>query len=264
MSYILERFGTVTLPIYDPQIDVGTGGSAAATLNLPGGRVYDGLGGEQAARAATHIRLRGTLLGATPEELDAAYDDLRRWRGRRDQLWRRRADGSEQWCLARLLEVKATRQAQHWRHLEVDLEFLMLSPVWYGDSHGQPPEQPVILDVSPKTVTMHNGGNAPVANAVLTLTAQGGTITEVTIAVLGVSEMRWNGTLSVGQQLVIDCGARSVKKAGSDAYGGFSLTENHRIDDWLRLMPGDNPVEVELTGGGSTSTLQACYWDGWE
>ena len=110
---------------------------------------------------------------------------------------------------------------------------------------------------------VNNGGNVRVANAILTLTAGAVAITQVKIAVSGVSEIQWDGTLTTGQQLVIDCGARSVKKVGVDAYSGFSLTANHKVDDWLRLEPGNNSVVVTLTGGSTDSTLRIQYNDGW-
>ena len=62
----------------------------------------------------------------------------------------------------------------------------------------------------------------------------------------------------------IDCGALSVLNNGNENYVYFSLTANHKIDDWLRLEPGANTVVVTITGGGTGALALVEFFDGWE
>ena len=100
----------------------------------------------------------------------------------------------------------------------------------------------------------------------MTITATGANLTtSVSVYVTGVSYLTWAGTITDGQALVIDCGARTVKNNGVDAYSGLTLhSTNHVIDDWLRLEPGNNSVLVAYTGGNGTSTALFNFNDLWE
>jgi hypothetical protein len=79
--------------------------------------------------------------------------------------------------------------------------------------------------------------------------------------------MVWAGTggnaLAVGTQLVVDFGGMGITNNGVNAYGGLTLTTSHKIDDWLRLEPGNNSVIVTKTGGSTSTELAVVYFDGW-
>ncbi len=259
MSYLYERFAGVALP-ENQRADAGSGVRAANIIELPGGGLYDADGLERIARAAAEVRATFDLTAGCAADLRETYAALLALAGTSGVLYRRHVDGRREWMNARLLSVQARYESTEIRHLEgVTVAWALKSPCWYGAAH----DLTVTLNTSPKTVTLRNGGNVPNAGPVLTLTAVGTPITAVTVAVSGVSSFTWTGTLSVGQVLVMDCGARSIKQDGADAYSGFSFDGSHAIPDWLRLGPGDTSVVVTITGGGVASTLRAQYADGW-
>jgi hypothetical protein len=75
--------------------------------------------------------------------------------------------------------------------------------------------------------------------------------------------MTWTGTLAVNTQLVIDFGAMSILNSGVNAYSGLVFSTSHKIDDWMRLDPGNNTITLTRTGGGATSEVALSYYDGW-
>lgn len=277
----LIRFGAVTLPEYDFQTDVGTGPSTVAMTALVGGGAFDGQGGDDAPlRLPYTVRYNGTVTDPSAETVRSRIDELRALRGKRLKLWRRCIDdGRTQWALARLLEMKVTSdvRSSHWR-VPVELTFSILSR-WNGSQHdggwkldtGKKLDDGLTLDgneltvltSSPQTITVDNDGNVAVRDAVVMITAGSTAITYLKVGISGVCEWEYAGSISAGQALVVDCGAKSVLNNGANAYSGFELTANHTVADWLVLEPGNNSVVVTRTGGGSTSTVEFVFSDGW-
>lgn len=264
MPYRLTQFGSADLPTWEPEHGLGAA-SNVLVMPLPGGGVFDVAGAEIAPSAPRLITCRGVYVDT---EVDAAYTAIMRQLGRRDQLKRKRDnDSSEEWCYARLQEVRADRTAEFPTTLPVELDFAMISPCWYGIDKSAD----YTLDAVPKIVTLTNGGNARVANAVVTVTAHGSAITQVKVTALKLqdlqwitlSEFQWDGTLAAGNSLIIDCGALTVTNNGLNAYKGFRLTANHKQDDWLRIEPGENTVRISRTGGDNQSTAHIAYCEGW-
>lgn len=261
--HIIERFGDAwasaeVLPTLDGTQDLGAGPVRSPLVAVPGG-AYDAAGADRVRRQAERIVVRGTWVAASAAALEAKIAALRALVGLRSKLWR--SNGAAQhWRYARLLQVEAPVQAALGRWAEARLDFEALPGPWQGTAH----DLTVPMDGLPKTINMANGGNAPVSNVILTLTAGAVAITSVGIGMTGKSYFRWTGSLGAGKALVIDCGARSVRLAGVNAYAGFALGASHTIDDWLRLEPGSNPVIVGLSGGGSLAdaTLRYQYADG--
>jgi len=220
----------------------------------------------------------------TPEDLQAAFNRLKALRGKRDQLYRRQRDGTFEWAWARLVQVSSTQLPKHVLHLPVDLTFQVLPPLqWFGEHHGtgwffnQPDpiyfdsgrffnegDDTVILDVTPKTVVVTNGGNAVVRNAVITVTAGGTPITALNISKSGETDLSYSGTIPSGQSVVLDCGALSVKNNGFADYAHLAVGANHKIDGWLRLDPGINSIVVTRTGGGGLSSITVQFYEAWE
>jgi hypothetical protein len=63
---------------------------------------------------------------------------------------------------------------------------------------------------------------------------------------------------------VVDCGARSIKNNGVDAYSGLTLNAGHTTAPWLRLAPGSNTVTITYSGNADASaTVTFSYYDGW-
>lgn len=277
---ILERFGTVTLPVYNPDGDIGPSPSRSGTVNIPGG-AYDAYGNDQAPRETTTITRRCTLIEDTPAALQTALDELRSLRGKRDRLYARMQDDTVRWHWARLLRVVVPKKPGNVVNQEIELIFELPPIWWYGErtgdgwvlDAGEYFDAGLTLDesgglftlnTSPKNVTINNGGNATVTNAVITVTAAGTDITALTIAKSGETQLVYSGTIAVGQALVIDCGAWSVENNGSDDYANFALGASHAIEEWLHLSPGNNTITVTKTGGSAASTIGIEFYDGWE
>ncbi len=263
MAYIIERFGDTyataeALPTAGGDQPQGGAGVRSGLVALPGGGSFDAWGSERARLRPQEITVGGYWSAATVAAMEAKLANLKALEGVRSKLWR--SNGvSQQWRYARLMQVDSPASEGTPTIDEISLIFEAPAAPWYGTAH----DDLTTLDTSPKAITVTNGGNARVTNPILTLTAGSAPITAVTIAVTGVSQIKWTGTLAAGKSLVIDCGARSVKNDGANAYSGFTLETGHTIDDWLRLGPGNTAVIVTITGGSTDSTLRVQFSDGW-
>lgn len=280
MPYELYQFGSLVLPEYDGDDDVSTGQVAPVFLDLPGGGVFDVLGTAAAKRRATPLNKLCTLLADDSAGLRTAYNLLRAKIGQRDRLWRRWDEGYYDWCWARLTNIAARRPTGQPLEQDVDLQFVMISPHWYGQHHGGgwTLDSGVLLDTGypldttdwtaitdgANDLTVTNAGNRTITNAVVTVAAGDATIDDLTIGIDGISEMEYTGTINAGEAVVIDCGAMSVINNGNEAYVYFGLTANHKRDDWLRLEPGENTVTITIDGGGTGSQALIEFFDGWE
>lgn len=282
MTYRLERFGALELAIYDVTDDVGTFPTRSALIPLPGGGFYDLYGGEDAPRDNTVIRRRMSFFESTKADLVEGYYDLRAMVGKRDKLYRRRADGTVEWCYARLRHVPAQRTARQNFHQPVECIWEMASDIWYGEEHGStwtfdsgeffdtglffdPTADTLFtLTTTSEACACPNDGNRVVTNAIITITAAGSAITEVTIISVsaGIS-LKYVGNIAAGQALVINCGAKSVKDNGTDSYSGFTLESGHTQEEWLPLEPGTTTLTVARTGGNGSSTIRFEYSDGY-
>ncbi len=263
MSYILHEFDGLAIPGkgFDyASHDITPGEVQSGLVSLPGGLVYDSQGSEWARSQAQQVTARGKLVGTSAADLKTQLDAWLAKRGKRATLSRLADDGvTHHNVTARLLSVKATRSPGQLLYLPVELTFELVSFPWAGALHNGT----VNLDATPKTITLANDGNARVTAVAFTITAKGSPITGLTIAISGVSQIQWAGTLPVNKALLIDCGLLKVTNDGASAYSGFSLGVGHVIDDWIRLEPGNNNVIVTRTGGDNTSTIQSVYYDGW-
>lgn len=281
MSYRLERFGELELAVYDVTDDVGTFRAATGAIALPGGGFFDQYGGDLAPRENTLIRRRFSFFEDTKSDLVDAHDALRALVGKRAKLFRRRSTGLVEWCWARLLHVPAQRTARQQFHQPLECIWEMVSDIWYGEEHGavwtfdsgeffdtglffDPAADTLFtLTTTSESCACPNNGNRVVENAVITVTAAGSAITQVTIISVsaGIS-LKYVGSIAAGEALVIDCGAKSVKDNGVDAYSGFTLESGHTQEEWLPLEPGTTTLTVARTGGNSSSTIRFEYSDG--
>ena len=289
MSYTLARFDLVDgrslwLPEYNVEEQIATGEADSAWTDLPGGGAFDGYATDRAPSGIVGSQHRGFYAFDTPAQLDTAVNALLAAQGETGKLWRvRESIGEYQWTWARLRWVGAGRRNEHLSHLPVTTAWER-QPVWYGTRHGATKalDSGLILDSSDTLddvsdqwalapganlpIPVTNGGNLPVRNAVVKITAGSSAITSVTVA-CGLAKWTWTGTLAAGTALVIDTGAQSVTNNGVAAYSGFILdpspTTGHRMDDWLRLAPGANTVTVSIEGGGASPTVLFEFYDHW-
>jgi hypothetical protein len=264
MAYWITQFDTTAIAGASANHDIGIPEANAEVMAALGG-AFDTRGSEQvAAKLPYSIQVQGKLVQTSVAALLAAYQTLRALHGKRAKLYRT-ADGGTangEWVWARLMRVETSRKVENRLALPFTLTFMVESPIWHGTARSTT----ITLSSSPATGTVTNSGNATVRDAIITVTAAGSAITVVDIentTTGNVSKIRYTGAIPAGQSLVIDCGARSVKVNGADAYAGFSLQAAHAIPEWLRLAAGANSIRVTRTGGGTASTCTIAFDDGW-
>jgi hypothetical protein len=200
------------------------------------------------------------------------------------KLWRTEAGGTaRQWAWARLTDIDDAMRSRMPRWIvPVTLNFsvssrwhgLLHQDVWYFDA-GEYFDDGLMFDsdeltvlataTAPggQTIVVDNDGNQAVRDAIIYLTAKTAPITSVTVSVAGVTAWTWAGTLATDKTLVIDTAKKSITNDGADAYSGFDYEAGHAVADWLVLQPGNNNVVVETAGGGTTSTIEFVFSDGW-
>lgn len=259
MSYILKSFAGHSLPLLNAEQDIGTGQAPIYVFPLPGGGGYDPLGSDQAMRPPYTLVAKGVYVAASASALVTEYQTWRSYIGTVGTLIRADDVAAERTITARVQDVRSSRRPEFPFAMMIEVEFVIIGACWSGARHNTP----ALLDASPKVIACANGGDYPVRDTIITLTAAGTSITNILIAVSTQFAINWAGTLAVGQSLVFDCGALSVKNNGVDAYSGFSRTANHKISEWLRMYVGWNNITVTRTGGNNSSTITFDYYDGW-
>lgn len=285
----LIRFGSVVLPTYNRVADDSTMPSLTAyTATLDD--EYDELGSDQAPDDGRDIEMEALIYGgaatyiagtsaATLKQVE--WDALRAMRGKRAVLYGNDDSGNILWAYARLLEVTAERR-KNLAGIVVRARFHLASGGFNGDRHSAgwnfndvPPVElnsghminenanvVFTLDAAAKTCAVTNGGNRAVKDATLTiaLPAAGTAITNVIVAITGVSYVQWLGTLSPGHSLAFNCGTLAVTLDGSDAYAGLDdLGPNHKVIPWFILEPGANNVIITTVGGLGANPATATF-----
>jgi hypothetical protein len=267
VSYKIYQFGTMVLPNYNADQDIGLEAPSKYAA-LPWGGAFDYLGGEKARPGGYKLNKPCTLLSevvttfqAAKEELQSEYNALKVLVGSEDKLYRLRfADGVMEWAWARLEGIKGTRKSGDILTLSFTLEFYIESPCWYSttmhayDWHivGIAPADTLLTTLAESKGAavkyIDNTSNIDQPAALFTLTAIS-TVTSVIInnTTTGYS-FSYTGTLAAGDTLVIDTGAMSVKKNGVDAYSLFVPPANH--EEWMHIAPGENKLTINITGGG--------------
>lgn len=284
MPYELYQFGSLVLPEYNGDEDVSTGQVAPVFLDLPGGGVFDVLGTDPAKRRTTPLNKVCTLLATDSAALRTAYNLLRAKIGRRDRLWRRWDAGQYDWCWARLVNIAARHPHGNCLQQDVDLQFVMISPHWYGQHHGGTWvfDAGVLFDTgyelnanetvqflgdgADHSFVITNDGNRTVTNAVITVTGGGDALydlSDLTIKIAGICELTYD-LVPYDGTLTIDCGALAVLIGTAGLYDGFALGTTHACDDWLRLEPGANTIVVSGTSESQIHDLLIQFFDGWE
>lgn len=276
--YTFERFGTTTLPVYDPRAPLDSGQPILQGIDTPSG-TYDALGSERAKLGKVTLNYGCSIIADTAALVETEAATLRALVGKRDKLYIVTPSGGIRWLYARLGPIRSTRVPDFPGRLDLELPFEVYIPIWNGNHHGDGwlldsgiyLDSGYVLDESgafqfltPYTPTVTNDGDYPVSNAVITVTAAGTNITEITIAKTGQTNLKWTGTLAVGKSLVIDCGNYTVKNDGvALSPTGITRQSGHVIAEWLIFDPGSNMLSVTRTGGSTDSTLAFDYSDGY-
>lgn len=271
MSLWLERFGSLELPLIEAEQDIGAIGTRTQYFNLPGGGAYDAYGDDVAPRGMYRLSATGEIGNlTTAAEMQVQFDALRAMRGRRNKLYARMDDTTVRWVWARLANIPIRRGMDNVLYLLASLSFDVLSPIWYGDRHGdgwflddgEDIDTGLALDeddgdVFPLTATtlaaVENRGTAAVENVVLSFTADPAidiTGLEILTAELtdDAAHIFFTGTIGAGQTMVLDTGAQSATIATFLTASADTPDTTLNVDNSDEWVVGYS-VEIELENG---------------
>ena len=141
---------------------------------------------------------------------------------------------------ARCVDLQATRRFDEPNHTDVALDFATIGRAWRGEVR-QIVNQTLAASGN---LTLTNNGDMTCKNLVVTIIATGAAT--VTLATGGFS-MTVSAT-AANDELVIDCGAHTVRKNGADDYANAAFGGSNTTADWLPLAVGDNTLAVTLSG----------------
>ncbi len=269
MSYALTSFlvsGTSrNLPTGRARFYVGTDDSRLATIQLPGGGLYDALGASKAPPQQRAIVYDCVILGANWSAVQTTFDQWRAWRGSYGALTATMPDASTRWRYCRLTGVEATRQGGNkpvW--VEATLTFQPEDEYWKATAATQP--SGALTANTTTNITANNAGDRNANRVTITITAGNSAITSVRVQIVALMvDWMWTGTLAATKSLVVNAGACTVKNDGANAYSTFTLhATNHKVREWLLLAPGNNMVAVTIAGGGVGSTMALSYYAAYE
>ncbi len=260
--YRLYSFDGVTLPDARSEFDSRTAQAWQGAVALPGGAMaFDSLGSGRAPMVAPYsIEYSSVVSAGSLGSLEATIITWRGQVGKRGLLRRRLLSAATYQDIdARLMEIvmPVRPSATHGRQLKLTWRFQVLAESWRASSATTSSNT---LDTSPKTIALGNSGNAVVRDCVITITPKTSDITALTVAISGTAEWTFSGTIVAGKSLVVDCGARTVRNDGVDAYSSWALTANHKTVDWLPLAPGSVSVAITKTGGGTDANALFSYY----
>jgi len=279
MSYTFERFGAITLPTYNRESSIAPAAAAQRIVATTAG-AFDADGSGRSAQQFPH----SLTVEAIVSEDDAAdqrdaLDELRAAVGTRAYLYRRADnDSAVHRAPCRLASMTQDRSYEQRRAYQpVRLQFVQLGP-WQGTAtawtfdDGESFDDGLAFDAStfsytfgtsPMTRTREPSGNLPVVDVLFTITAPGGASLSNVVLTGGGMDLRWTGTIPAGQALTIDSGAAAVLLAGADAYDLFAIGDNHAIEGWCNLEPGDTSVTLQLSGTVSGAVWSVDFRERW-
>lgn len=280
----LERFvtaettpRTLVLPTSDANTPLSLGPARVSLYPLTGGGALNQRGStERATRGDSAIDYPCIISGASPEERQHNEDDAKSFMGYQGKLYMLMSDDTHRWVDCVMLDTSGSLEPESARHTRATLSWSVISEHWNGSSREGAltadfylaADADLITTVTqaltagvPATVALANGGNIEQSSVEITVTAQGGAVTALTItsATTGHS-FSWAGSLAAGASLVIDTGALSVLASGFDDYDGFTAPTNK--NEWMQLARGANAWTVTATG--ANAALTAKYYDAWE
>lgn len=265
-NLVATTFAGVALPTAAPEHELGTDDSLSAYVVLPNRALYDPLGTEQAQGRGRQIAIRAAVTGSAETTIATAVDALRALRGKQGDLVITMADASTRTRKARCERIDESRVPHERWHRPLTFHFQLLGSGWKGTYHDGSGAYVVTLDSSPKSMEIANGGNDVVRDVTMAIMAGSADITAITIANAEaghVSAITYTGTIAAGKVLVIDAPTWTVLNDGADAWSGISFESTHAIRELLRLMPGNNTINVTLTGGSTDSTIAFVFYDLW-
>lgn len=285
MLGIIERFGSVTITLYDHEDDLGAPPAYSSYQDLPSGGAADGRGTAQSRTGRRAIRKRGELMASTRTELQTLADALLALREKRAELYVRLPDDTVRSMTARCDNVIMPTTYQHSLFVPVEIIWSGLDPYWKGEQHGggwlwdggELWDSGAVWNEATGNVfalvagvgaviAVVNSGNAPLVRPILSITAGSAAITTLEITATlpdGEIDLLFAPDIAAGKTLVIDQGRRIVTNDGVDARGDLVRDPTHTIAEWLRFEPGTTNVTIAIAGGGAGATATVSGFDGW-
>lgn len=287
MAYHIYSFGTVVFPEYDPETDISTPEADIQTVFLPGGGIFDLWGEDQAEGKIVTIYKRFGIEAETEGEVDTLFDSYRALVGKKDWLTRIHLDGTTERVRARCRVIRGLRRPGQAGYLPITIEFDQLEPAWHGTQYsdswtldsGEYLDTGLLLDAGADLqwsftsgVLSENftlGGNARPLNVKVRINVQGNPMTTCTVTLRPqdssqpVAKWTFSGSVNQTKDLIVDCGALTVKNDGVDAYDDFDFHADHGVDRWHNLIAGDCTVEATQTGGSDATTLTLTLSEAW-
>lgn len=279
MAYTFERFGTITLPIYNREINMAPVSASLRIVGTAAG-AFDSDGTARSGQSFPHaLTVEAVVSEDTTAEQRTAIDALRAAVGTRAYLYRvADSDAAVHRALCRLTAMTQDRHYEQRRAYQpIRLQFAQLTG-WQGATHGtwyfdegevfddgldfDTNDYLAALTASPASQVVANGGNYPLTDVVFTVTAGAAALSNVVLYAAGM-DLRWDGSIPAGQALVIDCGAASVQLAGIDAYSDFYIGPTHTIEDWFRLEPGNTTIGLSVIGTLTGASWSVSFRDRW-
>lgn len=284
MAWQIYKFDTAMLPVgnNDQQHDPG---QVESTLLDSVGGVFDYWGSTIRRPRRLPVEVRGVFVGQRSYEVDEAGNrivdeednyivshgadvDLRiqiaalqQLIGKRASLWRRRLDDTsiEQWKTARLVHCPWPQSYEDGAaKAEVSAVFETSMVGWRSETLTT---SSVEVNSNVKALSVFNGGEFMVDDAIIRVLASGSNITSVTIECVETGvDLRFTGTIADGNNLYINCGPGTVLNNGVDAYSDFALGSSHTARCWLPLQVGQNPIVVRVTGQGTVYIYHYNQW----
>lgn len=243
MSYHLYRFGdSQVLPLGDPLNDVAGADVDSDAVAVAGGVHYSY--GSKIIPARLHtITHRGIYSNNVETNVDAMMALL----GQRLQLWRKReSDDALQYKWARLVSARWRRDVNQSQHAVMNLQF---------EANGN------WTSLTGSTASRTGGGSlatspsgdAWILNSKLTFTASSSTthtfrIQDTTNGI----DVQWSGSVTSGEDVVIDAGTWTVTNDGADAYSDFTVNSAHTAQRWIVLDPDGQTFTITLSAGAGT------------
>lgn len=288
MSYRIYRFGYVALPTARLTGTFGSGPSVDHVSRVIG-EAFDGYAWhQQNARVPYELTYSAWLHHWNVAVVKAQLEGWHAKRGKRDLLYRinEYTEAYDQWCHARLMQVRTPYQYQRKTMQPIDLVFQILSE-WYALAEDLPSlyfdeghtfdsglqfdsgtPLTFAIDMIPKTLSVINRGNATTRYIAMTVTAGAAALTGVEISTYqdidkAAGSITWAGSVLPGNDLIFDGRNRTVTNDGADAYTGFALSAAHANDYWFEFQPGANTISVTIYGGGAGTTLTLDYAHAW-
>lgn len=279
----LHSFGSLTLSQYELAHGQSATPVNVAASQIVGGGVFDADGtGKANKRLPFEVTANLSLIGTSLSNLSSQRDTLLGYLDTRGYLRAYTLAGDLRRLDCRLITVDGDITPAFPLRQDVKLTWQALG-MWLGNIHGtgwtlssghyldagwtlDAGDTVYTLSGSPKTCTVTHGGNRRVTDAVVTVTVASGqpAITALTVE-CGDCKWSYSGSITDAGPLVVSCGAKTVRNNGADGWAYFALDPTeHTVAPWLIVEPGSNAVIVTWTGGGTGSTIEVSFAEGWQ